>query len=129
MLNSRNLGQQTEQQVAEYFSKNGWWVYRIPSGLSGQAADIVMAKDGEAYLIEVKHCKNDRFVLNRIEENQKTAYKLFQQTGNKEHYVAIKFKNGTYLIHFMWIMKWLDEDLKSITVDTAKEVGTRIWIE
>ena len=128
MLNQNQLGNQTEERVCNYLRDNGYWVYRMPNSVKGQPSDVITVKNDKATLIEVKHSANDRFVLSRIEENQKTAHNYYLSKGNKDHYIIIKFKSGAILLKFDEIMKFIDKGIKSITYESARELGVRIWI-
>lgn len=127
-MRSHELGKVTELKVAEFFSNKGYWVYQCPRTPAGQPADLILAKDNIITLMEVKHCKNDRFTLNRIEPNQLTTFGFFRNKGNKEHKILIEFNSGTYLMDFSYIKEFINQGLKSITVADLEELGERIWI-
>lgn len=126
MLNSRKLGVLTEEKAKEIFFNKGYWVYQCPSNIKGQPADLIIAKDNKITLVEVKHCKNNRFTLNRIEENQLSTYKYFKTKGNTNHKILVKFKDGIYLIDFYHIYSCINQGYKSLTVDTFEELGERL---
>lgn len=125
-MNQSKVGRKTEFESAEYFSKKGYWVYQCPNTQAGQPADLIVAKDNKITLVEVKHCKNNRFTLNRIEPNQITAYRFFKSKGNKSHKILIKFKDGVYLMDFTYIEYFKSKGIKSITIDVLNELGERL---
>lgn len=123
---SRDYGKNTEEKVAEYFAEKGYWVYQFPQSIKGQPTDLIVVKNNIATLIEVKHCKNDRFTFNRIEPNQLTTFNFFKSKGNTKHKIAIQFKSGLYLMDFSYIDILINADIKSISVDTVEELGERL---
>ncbi|WP_249961681.1 hypothetical protein [Histophilus somni] len=123
---SRDYGKRTEEKVAEYFSEKGYWVYQFPQSIKGQPADLIVVKNNIATLIEVKHCKNDRFTLNRIEPNQLTTFNFFKSKGNTNHKIAIQFKSGLFLLDFSYIDILIKSEVKSLSIDTVEELGERL---
>lgn len=126
-MKNHEIGKITEFNAAKFFSEKGYWVYRCPRTEAGQPADLIVAKDNKITLVEVKHCKSDRFSLNRIEPNQLTTYKFFKRKGNTSHKILIAFKSGVCLFDFkyIYIRKKLDE--KSIDFYDAQELGELLY--
>lgn len=126
-MKNHEIGKITEFNAAKFFSKKGYWVYQCPKTPDGQPADLIVAKDNKITLVEVKHCKNDRFNLSRIEPNQFTSYKFFKRKGNTSHKILIVFKSGVCLLDFkyIYIRKKLDE--KSIDFYDAQELGELLY--
>ena len=123
MMKNYEIGKITEFNAAKFFSKKGYWVYQCPKTETGQPADLIVAKDNKVTLVEVKHCKNDRFNLSRIEPNQFTSYKFFKSKGNKSHKILIDFKSGVCLLDFKYIYIRKKMKVKSISFYDAQELG------
>lgn len=126
-MKNHEIGKITEFKAAEFFSNHGYWVYQCPKTQAGQPADLIVVKDNKATLVEVKHCKSDRFSLSRIEPNQLTTYKFFKSKGNTSHKILIVFKSGVCLLDFkyIYIRKKLDE--KSLDFYDAQELGELLY--
>ena len=126
-MKNYEIGKITEFNAAKFFSKHDYWVYQFPKTQAGQPADLIVIKNNKATLVEVKHCKSDRFSLNRIEPNQLTTYKFFKSKGNTSHKILIAFKSGVCLLDFkyIYIRKKLDE--KSIDFYDAQELGELLY--
>ena len=59
--------------------------------------------------------KNGLFPLNRVEQNQRMAYKRFRETGNEYYFLAILWNNNVYLINLEYI------DFKNKHIDLKNE--------
>ena len=67
------LGNETEEEVAKFFKKNGFWSYITPKKVSGQPVDIIAIKDNVSWLVDAKHLSikdKSSFPFSRIEANQ-----------------------------------------------------------
>lgn len=66
------LGNETEEEVAKFFKKNGYWSYITPKKVSGQPVDIIAIKKGVNWLVDAKHLdgKKKSFTFSRVEANQ-----------------------------------------------------------
>ena len=126
-MKSHEIGKVTEFKMAQFFSDKGYWVYQCPKTENGQPADLIIAKDNIITLVEVKHCKNNRFTLNRIEPNQLTTYDFYKTKGNTNHKILIKFKKGVYMMDFSYIKEFISHGFKSITVADLEELGERLY--
>lgn len=72
-MNNRLIGNHFEQQLCEILKRYGFWTHNMVQNKSGQPADIIAVNKYNAILIDAKVCKNDRFSLSRIEDNQYLA--------------------------------------------------------
>ena len=67
------LGNETEEEVAKFFKKNGFWSYITPKKVSGQPVDIIAIKGNVSWLVDAKHLSikdKSSFPFSRIEANQ-----------------------------------------------------------
>ena len=96
-------GKKFEQQLCEWFAKEGYYVIYNEKGVVGsQPCDIIIMKDNIATLVECKNLENStgRFPLSRIEQNQLLSYRRFRKCGNFNYITAIKWKGNVYLVDF-----------------------------
>lgn len=97
LRNNKRLGNSFEKEYAEMLKEKGYWVLMVtPKGyINSQPMDIIAGKANTLYCFECKtlHSKNKRFNLDRIEQNQRLAYKRLKQTGNDNYYLVVKWNN------------------------------------
>ena len=96
-MNNKKSGNQFETELCEILSKHGFWCHNMAQNSDGQPADVIAVKNGYAYLIDCKVCSTGRFALNRIEENQALAMKLWRECGNGGGWFALKFGDKIYM--------------------------------
>lgn len=90
--------QQTQDYVAKSLYDKGFWVYQTINKHSGQPVDIIACKNNITYVFEVKHCSNDYFQFNRIEDNQKLSLERYKYCGNEYSYFAIYYEKYDCLV-------------------------------
>lgn len=63
-----------------------------------QPCDIFACKDNKVWLIDCKTLENKSgtFTFNRLEENQRSCFERFYETGNYNYWLAILFQNDVY---------------------------------
>ena len=85
-----------------YLSSLGYWVAYLEGAAhtGSQPCDLIACKDGKVWAIDCKtlNNKNGLFDINRIEENQRLAYKRFKKCGNENFFLAILWNNNVYFI-------------------------------
>lgn len=59
-LKQQKIGKSFEKEVLEYYSKKGYWTYKIPTEFGGTICDIIIAKNSGAMFIECKHTTSDK---------------------------------------------------------------------
>lgn len=91
---NRTVGGRFEQELGEILAKNGFWVHVLQQNKSGQPADIIAIRGRFHTLIDCKVCENGFFSFDRIEENQKSAMKMFFRKGGELCYFALKLPDG-----------------------------------
>lgn len=82
-----SIGREFEKKIIHDLKQRGWWTYLTPNTISGQPFDIIAISDGTGIAIEVKHVKEYRFNLSRIEANQRIAIQDFTEKGNDAFFV------------------------------------------
>ena len=98
MTTNRKIGNSFEIEFCEILSQYGFWCHNMTQNQAGQPADVIAVRNMRPYLIDCKVCKNDRFPLSRIEENQRNAMKLWSNCGNGSGWFALKISTGIYMI-------------------------------
>lgn len=129
-MNNKSKGTAFEKELAQWLSEKGFWVHRMQDNQNGQPFDLLAAKNGETYVIDCKDCNGKIFRLSRIEENQRTAMRLWQETGNREGLFAIRFQNQIYLAGFQWLEHLRKTGRKQVQEEDCKNYGEEAlsWI-
>ena len=97
-MSNKSMGNQFEAELCEILSEHGFWCHNLAQNASGQPADVIAVKEGEAYLIDCKVCSQGKFTFNRIEDNQELAMELWCECGNGEGLFALKYDTEIYLV-------------------------------
>lgn len=128
MNTNRHDGNTFETDLCWFFHQHGYWAHNIAQVRSGQPADILIAKNGTAYLIDAKNCKGDSFSLSRIEENQEQAMQLWTQCGNGQAWFAIRMSGEIWMVPFSAFLRCTQ---KSVSARWMKKNAVRLdeWIE
>lgn len=115
LISNKKIGNNFEREYAEILRKKGYWVTLISpkQHIGSQPCDIVAIKNDKPILIDCKTCKTHLFPINRIEENQRQAFKRYAKCGNTKFILAIKYNNKIYEID----MKNIDFKQKNINLE------------
>lgn len=129
-MNNRKNGNKFEEELAELFFRDGYWVHRLTQNSAGQPADIIVVRNGEAYLIDAKDCESDTFPLSRIEGNQRSSMDLWNQCGNGVGWFAIRMRGKIYMISLFRI-KQVERMKKSLSFSDLENDGVLLedWLE
>lgn len=92
---NRTVGNHFEQELGETLAKNGFWVHVLQQNKSGQPADIIALRGRFHTLIDCKVCADGTFPFERIEDNQRSAMKLFFRKAGELCYFALKLPDDT----------------------------------
>lgn len=114
-MNNKSLGNNFEKEYAQILKEKGFWVtFLTPkSHIGSQPCDLIAIKNNIPTLIDCKTCKTHLFPIERIEENQRQAFKKYIKCGNTNFILAIKYNNNIFEIN----MKDIDFSQKSIDLD------------
>lgn len=85
---NEKIGSDFENYVVVKLRDRGFWVLRIPHSRNGQPFDILAVGNEKVIAIDCKTCLTDRFYMSRIEENQRTAMRLFKRLNPQENIIA-----------------------------------------
>lgn len=98
-MSNKSTGNTVEREFCELMASHGFWVHNLAQNSAGQPADVIMARNGESYLIDVKDCSTTRgFALSRLEPNQISAMSKWSECGNTDGLFALKVEGEFYLI-------------------------------
>lgn len=127
---NRAAGNRVEHELCEALFHNGFWVHNLKQDNAGQPADIIAAKDGQAFLIDCKNCARQGFDLRRIESNQITAMQLWQECGNGYGWFALKLDGKFYMLPFLRV-KNFGQTRRSLSADEIRSrcLPFEKWVE
>ena len=114
-MNNKVLGNSFEKEYAKILRERGYWVtFLTPKkNIGSQPCDLIAIKDDKPILTDCKTCKTHLFPINRIEENQRQAFKRYSKCGNTKFILAIKYNNRIYEIN----MKDIDFKQKNLDLE------------
>ena len=92
---NRTTGGKFEQELSHILAEHGFWVHVMQQNKAGQPADIIAVKGKFHTLIDCKVCDGGFFSFDRIEDNQRSAMKLFFRKGGELSYFALKLPDGS----------------------------------
>ena len=99
--NNKEIGTEFENELCDILATKGFWVHFItPNKAGAQPFDIIAVKNGNAYAIDCKTCKDHIFRMERLELNQILAFGMWKQCGNREPLVAIKHNDKVYYVEY-----------------------------
>lgn len=126
-MSNKKLGNQFENYIAQYLFNKGFWVLRIPDTYAGQPVDIITVKNKKAYLIECKNCTNNVFETKRIEPNQHATFHLWEEAGNGDGYIAMKFGHDVFIISYA---RLCEMSVRRVSKELIIQNGIRLeeWI-
>lgn len=97
MTNVKKIGNAYEKKFCEVLKNCGWWAHIFEYNASGQPCDVVAIRNNIAILVDVKHCKTDRFPFSDIQANQLMCFEYANKCGND---------NTGFMIYFDSINSW-----------------------
>ena len=128
--NNRKTGTSFEQQLCISLSGYGFWAHNLAQKSQGQPFDVIAARNGKSYPIDCKVCEKNIFRLDRIEENQYSAMRLWTQTGNGEGWFALLLTNGEIWFLSLADMESFMLNRKSIYLPDIRQYGLPLeaWV-
>lgn len=127
---NKRIGNSFERDLCLSLSGYGFWAHNLAQNSQGQPFDVLAAKDGKAYPIDCKVCENNRFRLERIEENQSLAMMRWRETGNGDGWFALKLNNGEVWFLTIDTLERMALTQKTLNLDEIKQLGVslREWV-
>lgn len=108
MRSNKTIGNSFESELCDLLFAHGYWAHNLAQNHAGQPADVIAVKGGVPYLIDAKHCEKGYFSKERIEDNQRTAMSLWEDSGNGSGWFAVKINNVIYMVE-IWRMEMSDK--------------------
>lgn len=129
MVTNRKLGNTFEAELCETLFQKGFWAHNLAQNQAGQPADVLAARNGVSYLIDCKACSRGRFPFSRIEDNQHTAMKMWEDSGNGVGWFALKSGGHIFMIDYP-TMKMLSKKQAGINYSEMCAYGVPLerWI-
>ena len=113
---NKTIGNEYEKKFTEYLQRNGYWCHIFSYNTNGQPCDVVAVRNNIAYLIDVKHCEENRFSFDKIQPNQITCFEYNLQCGNRNTGFAIWFEmqRKWYFLTYRVYKEYVSKGQKSI---------------
>lgn len=121
--NNKRKGRDFEKELLRQLAKNGFWCHKLIENENGAPFDLIAVKSGICYAFECKEVSGKRFVLSRVEDNQKTGFSRAEPAGI-QGYFAFQNEDGIYLAAAKTI---LDCTERSILIDRFKKMED--WLQ
>lgn len=86
------IGNSTEQEFLKILKELRYWCYLTPDKVNGQPCDVIAIRDNVGWLLDVKHCNDNRFDFTRIEPNQLMCFEYNRILGNNNTGFALYFQ-------------------------------------
>ena len=100
-MNNKKIGTDFERDFVKLLATEGFWAHFIaPDRRGAQPFDVIAAKDGTAFAFDCKTCASETFSIDRLEDNQIAAFERWMACGNMDPYIAIKHRDGIYLLPY-----------------------------
>ena len=130
-MSNRSVGNKFETELCDKLASNGFWAHCMKQSAAGQPADVICARNGEAWLIDCKVCEGTRFDFSRVEPNQYLAMRRWADTGNGSGWFAIKMKGEIYMLSMYDLERLENEGVKSLNwgdlTSVARLLGYWVW--
>lgn len=130
-MSNKSNGTAFERELAQMLSDNGFWVHCLKDNQNGQPFDVIASRNGNTFVFDCKDCQGDKFLLNRIEENQHNAMTLWSMTGNAQGLFAIKIRNVIFLIPHRMLTIMKESGTKQVGYEELFKCGRTFtqWVE
>lgn len=123
---NRSNGGRFEQELAEILASHGFWAHVMQQNRSGQPSDVIAVKGKFHTLIDGKVISdNNGFPFSRIEENQRSAMKMFQKKCGELCYFALKLPDESVWMIAMERIQLLENRGKKRLSD--QDIRTQAW--
>lgn len=126
-MNNKTIGNEFEKEFALYLQDKGMFVYNLPNKHTGQPFDIIATKNNKFFAFECKHCKGDKFYLNRVEDNQMQALRRLNNASTNNYFFIfdfngeLKFCAASYIESILKTEKYIHKD-KLLNIDILEMI-------
>lgn len=133
-MNSKQLkvGNLSENNIAEFFQKHGYWAYVLPKKIGGQPFDIIACKNNTVWFIDAKHLRKEElsFPFDRIEPNQRSSMqyaKYFAGITNLGFVIDWeRTDNGLFFLPYEQVIEIEQKGLKSVKITELKRMEEKL---
>lgn len=128
---NRAVGNEFEQELCEKLFDYGFWCHNLKQNNSGQPADVIAVRNKVAHLIDAKDCSSKGFDLRRVEENQITAMRLWEECGNGQGWFALRVDDEVYMLPYPIVMVLRMGKNKSIPLSDIPKLSRTLgeWVK
>lgn len=127
-MSNKATGTQFERELASILAQYSFWVHIFQDNHNGQPCDVIAARNGHTYLFDCKDCQGNFFRLDRMEENQCSAMKLFELTGNGSGKFVVRFYPAEiYLVSYWQLMALRDKGYKRVDRMDCRMYGQELY--
>lgn len=104
MLKQYNVGKKWEETIIDWYNKKGYFVYKVPTMVSGTVFDIFVARSGSCMMIECKHIDGDKlyYAGSGILKKRDELDHFVKATNNNIYIYVNSEKTGT------WWTTWVE---------------------
>ena len=104
-----------ERELCELFSSLGYWALDIPKNESGaQPFDVIAIHGTKTYAVDCKTCAKKSFPIDRVEDNQWTAFEVMNSRTNADIGIMAYNDGDIYYIPYSWLIYCRENDVKSV---------------
>lgn len=130
-MTNKKLGNDFETAFCQTLFENGYWCHNLAQNQSGQPADVIAVKNGNAHLIDCKVCSNRGFTLSRVEENQVLAMELWRECGNGDGWFAVLIAEEVFMLPYSTINWKLRLGESSLNEKYIRSIGVSLkeWMD
>ena len=127
---NKTVGNGFERELCTYLSENGFWAHCMAQNKQGQPFDVVASRNSKPYVIDAKVCSEDMFRLDRVEENQYSAMRLWRKLGNGDGWFALKMPDETVFMISLTDIEKAVVTKKTMYRADIEEVGLKLreWV-
>jgi len=98
-LKQYNVGKSWEQEVMEFYMKDGYSTFKMPTEIDGTVFDIIALKGNKAICIECKHTSTDKLYYKASGlEHKRDELDNFIANGNTIIIFIKSDKTGTFIL-------------------------------
>ena len=115
---------ETERECLSILQEHSFWCHLFANDVGGQPCDIVAIHKSKSFLLDVKHCVNNRFELRRIEPNQWNCFEYVNELDITCGFVIYFEEVGWKWLDFQYVLK--NKHLKSIRCEELEDFET--WL-
>ena len=115
-MNNKRLGTEFEQQMCRLLKADGWWVHFLSPDASGaQPFDLIAVQGRRVIAADCKTSSVPIFKIDRLEDNQISAFEYWRLCGNGEPLLFIKYAERVYVVPYLMLKQRRRIDLREFS--------------